>query len=121
MEIDNSPELGKERTTIGKILEAIETKDKRAMISALNETNQRLTGQLKAHFADEEILSTVVEKILEAIEKGDDEIVYLGDGGYSRLHVGIYLDEPSVVISNSSRDEVKTEWKKLQMEYEQAK
>jgi len=110
----------KDQTVIGRILKAVETRDKAELITTLNEANQILTERSAAHFKDKGTLSKEVDNVIEAIKNENTHFLYLGDGGYSRLEVGIYLGKPDVTLSNSSTERVKARWHNLQEEYNKA-
>lgn len=120
METSNRVETKKGDTLVGRVLNAIEKKDETALTVTLKEMNQILTGQEQAHFQNEEILTSEVGEIMKAIKSNDTEVVYLGDGGLSRLIVGMYLNKPDIDISSVSTETVKTKWKGLQEEYDKA-
>ena len=108
------------QSVLGKALESLRKQDKEGLTKHLTEMNMRLTGHRGAHFQNDDDLEQPLDKLFKDIKKHGwgDEVIYLGDGGYSRLLVGsddthgAYID-----ISEVSLKEAKEKWQTIQEEY----
>jgi len=103
-----------------KIIEAVGTKNVNQLIAALQETNQALTGLESGHFsagAGIDGLRKELTDFFQDSEKYGDAsvVVYLGDGGQSRIVVTTEESgDVSVELTDNSTDEVKEAWENLQ-------
>ncbi|MBU2264497.1 hypothetical protein KJ797_04210 [Patescibacteria group bacterium] len=89
-------------------------------MSALQDTNMALTGLEQAHFSKGAGIKGLKEDLTKLFRDAEkyshaDVVVYLGDGGYSRLVINIEKNgEIMVNPSYNSLDEVKEKWEKIQ-------
>jgi translation initiation factor 2B subunit (eIF-2B alpha/beta/delta family) len=103
-----------------KIIESIESKDVDQLVSALKDTNMALTCFEQGHFSPgvgiKELKKELTELFQEADMWGNARVVaYLGDGGLSRMIIGLEEGGNAIVdLTHNSTDEVKEAWKKLQ-------
>lgn len=119
----NIQEGQKPLSLIGCALLCIQTKNTDGLTAQLVKLNQRLTdGGKNAHFQSEDILRDEITLLFSNIEKDmdgcGDAVIYLGDGGFSRLCIGIDFDKkPYISLTYNSLQEVKDRWKILEEEY----
>jgi hypothetical protein len=123
---DNIEKEGGAETPIGRITnevdKAVSTGNIEPLIDILRSVNLDLTGFEKAHFKPgsndlREILKRFVEQVRTC---GPDDaifsdMIYLGDGGYSRLGIDYDGESKEIVVylSPSSTKEVTDKWNKM--------
>ncbi|MFA4931041.1 MAG: hypothetical protein WC570_04220 [Patescibacteria group bacterium] len=103
-----------------KITAAVQQKNIEKLISTLQDVNQLLTGLNLGDFAtgaSREHLKEELHKFFQESQSGREAntVVYLGDGGLSRLLIAVDEDgKVTIEPTYNSTDEVKKNWKLLQ-------
>ena len=107
-----------------KIIEAVNSKNVEQLISVLQNTNMALTGLEQAHFSSGAGIKSLKEeltKLFQGVEEYGhaNAMVYLGDGGFSRLSIDIRKNDDVnndviVELTSNSTDKVKKRWKEIQ-------
>ena len=103
-----------------KVIEAVKSRNVDQLVSALQSINQTLTGLETGHFSAGAGIAGLRKEIAdffqEAERYGDASVVvYLGDGGLSRLVLTIEEKENvGIKLTDNSTDKVKDAWKELQ-------
>lgn len=101
------------------ISEAMKSRNLDSLINLLEEVNELLTDQPKDEFefdAGFERLKQDLEEFFKKTKHGQDAevIVYLGDGGYSRLILNVVDGRAGASLSPVSTGEVKEKWAKIE-------
>jgi hypothetical protein len=77
------------------------------MMSALFRLDKYLTGKTETRRLDED------KRDFKRLFDGRDFLVYLSDGGYSRLTLKLEMGNPVLMDLSLSREPVKKRWKAL--------
>jgi hypothetical protein len=104
------------RSKIGSVIGSMQARDRESLVAALTSINEFLTNNNQAHFLRPEVTAEEVDLLFSNIdeEDGGEHIFYLGDGGLSRLSVGIEHDgEPFIDLTPNSTDPTKKKWQLL--------
>ena len=97
-----------------RLIQALKARDSDSALSALGEINTKLTGVDQGSFQPElkDNLTTQVESVMNADEMAST-VVYLGDGGLSRIVLAKDGKEIKVQLTYNSTEKVKSSWEKL--------
>lgn len=102
-----------------KITRAIQSDDADKVVAALQDANEALTGEKRGSFAPGEYrIKKMKEQIAEFLEDAEgsgmaDTVIYLGDGGFSRLIILVIEGKITVDLTEGSSSKAKKAWDEL--------